>query len=94
MDVILTLYIAGHTARSRDAVKSMRRIVSMVGEGVNLSVVDVLDSPGLAERERIVATPMVVRESPEPVLRLVGDLTAWERVMRELELKEEEDSNE
>lgn len=50
-------------------------------------VIDVLERPQLAEDETILATPMVVKELPPPIRRIIGDLSDRERVLLGLDLR-------
>lgn len=74
---ILRLYVAGATARSREAVLRVRKLceIELAGD-YDLEVIDVYQQPILARDGQIVATPTLVREFPLPVCRLIGDLTA------------------
>ncbi|HEU5174338.1 MAG TPA: circadian clock KaiB family protein [Gemmatimonadaceae bacterium] len=89
-----TLYIAGDTARSRRAVVNFRRLADQRFSGrYELRVVDVQRQPERAEEERILTTPTLVREEPEPRRRVTGDLTDAEQVMVALALGGEEEDN-
>jgi circadian clock protein KaiB len=78
-----TLYVAGDTARSQHAYASLRRIcVQTLGDdGWEVELVDVTRDPDAAERERILTTPTVVKESPEPRRRITGDLSDADKVL-------------
>ena len=77
----LTLFIAGRTVRSVRAIRSVRRLFPEQREQtLGLEVVDVLDEPDRAEEAGIVATPTLVRRSPTPERRVIGDLTDSERL--------------
>lgn len=69
------LFITGHTARSVLAVRNAREILDEVYGEYELTITDTLENPDAAVRERIVATPVLIRRSPRPRLRIVGDLT-------------------
>ena len=77
------LYVAGDTARSQQAYASLRRICAQVlgDESWDVKLVDVTRDPDAAERERILSTPTVVKESPEPRRRITGDLSNTDRVL-------------
>ena len=78
----LKLYITGSTIRSEKAIGNLRRICEeSLDKEYELVIVDVLDHPQLAEDNRILATPTVVRESPEPKRRVIGDLSDREQVL-------------
>jgi circadian clock protein KaiB len=78
-----TLYVAGDTARSQQAYASLRRICAQVlgDDAWEVKLVDVTRDPDAAERERILTTPTVVKESPEPRRRITGDLSNTDRVL-------------
>jgi circadian clock protein KaiB len=59
----------------------------MLGERARLEVVDLRDRPEVAEQERILATPLLVRTEPLPVRRIVGDLSDPERIVATLGLR-------
>jgi len=83
----LKLYVAGHTARAHRAVEHLRAIIDPQIDGrYRLEIVDVLDHPDVAELERIVATPTLVKEQPEPLRRVIGDLSDRDEVLIALDL--------
>lgn len=70
------LYVAGQTERSRVALANLRSLCENHLESrYELDVIDVAERPDLAEKERILATPVVVRIAPLPQLRVIGDLS-------------------
>lgn len=84
---VLKLYITGRTPRAEQAITSIRGICERELAGLyELVVIDVLERPQLAENERILATPTLVRELPPPLRRVVGDLSDKERVLVGLDL--------
>jgi circadian clock protein KaiB len=73
---VLRLYVAGATARSREAVLCARRLCETELKGnAELKVIDVYQQPILARDGQIVATPTLVREFPRPLRRLIGNLS-------------------
>jgi circadian clock protein KaiB len=83
----LRLYIAGHTTRSQCAIANLRRICEEhLGGRYDLDVIDVLERPDLAERDRILATPTLIKDLPPPCRRVVGDLADTDRVVAGLNL--------
>ena len=80
----LKLYIAGQSLRSRAAQANLQRLLDAGHADYSLSVIDVLEQPGEAEAANIVAAPTLVKSSPPPVVRIVGDLSATAVVMRVL----------
>ncbi len=84
---ILKLYVAGQTSRTRQAIRNIHEICERsLGGMYDLVVIDVLERPQLAENERILATPTLVKELPPPLRRVVGDLSDRERVLIGLDL--------
>jgi len=83
VDVIqLRLYITGETSRSREAMMNLRRITKQIPEDLlDLEIIDVLEQPDLAEQERILATPTLIRSLPLPERRIIGNLKDSERVL-------------
>jgi circadian clock protein KaiB len=72
---VLRLYVAGATSRSREAILRARRLCDVEYRGrCTLEVIDVYQQPILARDGQIVATPTLVRESPKPVRRFIGNL--------------------
>nr|WP_207123899.1 circadian clock KaiB family protein [Halorhodospira abdelmalekii] len=90
--MILRLYIAGRTPAAERAIRNLERIVAeSYGEDAPacaIEVIDILERPQLAEDERILATPVVIKKLPPPVRRVVGDLSEREKVLIGLDLKE------
>jgi circadian clock protein KaiB len=72
---LLRLYVAGATARSRQAILRARELCETeFGGNCELEVIDVYQQPTMARNRQIVATPTLVKELPRPVRRLIGDL--------------------
>ncbi len=85
--VVLKLYIAGQTARSERAVSQARRLCEREFESrCELVIVDILEEPALAEQARILATPTLMKEGPQPARRVIGDLSDIDRVILALGL--------
>ena len=83
----LKLYLTGRTPRSQQAIDNLRGLMEeQFAEQYELEVIDVLEHPQLAEDDKILATPTVVRELPEPVRRVVGDLSSRDQVLLGLDL--------
>ena len=73
---VLRLYVAGATARSRQALLRVRRLCETELNGeYDLEVIDIYQQPILARDGQILATPTLVREFPRPVRRLIGNLS-------------------
>lgn len=81
------LYVAGKSARSVRALENLRALGEQaLAGGYRLEVIDVLEQPQRAEDDRVLATPTLIKESPAPVRRFIGDLSAWEQVLSDLEV--------
>ncbi len=76
----LTLYVTGQSARSQRAVANLRGLCAGLGELCELTVIDVLERPQLAEDERVLATPTLIRRRPLPLRRVIGDMSDREKV--------------
>lgn len=84
----LRLYIAGQTTRSLAALANLKRICDEHLEGrYRIEVIDLLERPQLARGDQILALPTLVRRLPEPIRKLVGDLSDTERVLVGLDLR-------
>jgi circadian clock protein KaiB len=85
---LLRLYVAGTTPKSVLALKNLRVICEEHLEGrYEIEVVDLLDAPQLAKGDQILALPTLVRRLPEPIKRIIGDLSNTERVLVGLDLQ-------
>ena len=81
----LELYVLEQSTKSRVALENIRRICAQLEPGTcELEVIDVIDQPQAAERASVVATPTLIKLSPPPVWRIVGDLSRPEAVLRAL----------
>lgn len=78
----LRLYIAGHTEKSVTALSNLRRYCEEHLKGqYKIEVIDLLRKPQLAEGDQILATPTLVRKVPEPIRKIIGDLSNEEKVL-------------
>ena len=84
------LYVAGQTERSQAAESNLRALCeSRLPGGYELEVIDATEQPGMAEEQRILATPTVVRLAPLPQRRVIGDLSDHQRAAYALGLPEQ-----
>lgn len=84
---MMRLYVAGQSTRSLAAIANLRRICDTHMPGrCTVEVIDLLRNPELAKADQIVAIPTLVRKLPIPVRRIIGDLSATEKVLLTLEL--------
>jgi circadian clock protein KaiB len=84
----LKLYVAGMTPRAVMAFRNLKKICEehLAGQ-YHIEVIDLLKSPALAKGDQIVALPTLVRKLPEPVRKIIGDLSNTERVLVGLDLR-------
>ena len=84
---VLRLFVAGATARSREAVLRVRRLCAAEPKGTcKLEVIDIYQQPKLARDNQIVATPTLIKELPLPVRRFIGNLLNTAGLFVELDL--------
>jgi circadian clock protein KaiB len=84
----LRLYVAGQTAKSLLAFANLKRICEEhLGGRYQIEVVDLMKNPELAKGDQIFALPTLVRKLPEPVRKIIGDLSNTERVLVGLDLR-------
>ncbi len=83
----LRLYVAGATARSRQALRRVYQLCEAeLKDNYELEVIDVYQQPELARDNQIVATPTLIKESPRPMRRFIGNLSNLTRLFGELDL--------
>jgi|SRR6478672_1908164 circadian clock protein KaiB len=84
----LRLYTAGQTPKSVLAFKNLKRICEEHMPGrYHIEVVDLMQNPRLAKEDQIVAIPTLVRKLPEPLRKIIGDLSDTERTLVGLQLR-------
>ena len=84
----LRLYVAGQTAKSTAALANLERLCKTHWEGrYEIEVVDLLKNPTLAAGDQILAVPTLVRKLPEPIKKIIGDLSNEARVLVGLDVK-------
>lgn len=87
-EYILRLYVAGQSARSINAIANLKRVCEEHLQGrYSVEVIDLLQTPQLAKGDQILALPTLVLKLPEPVKRIVGDLSNTDRVLVGLDIK-------
>ena len=85
--MLLRLYVAGSDSRSVEARRLCEQVVRRCRPvPCKLEIIDVLDDPRQAEQDQVLATPMLVRLDPPPVVRLIGGLWSADFVMEALQL--------
>jgi circadian clock protein KaiB len=84
----LRLYVAGRSAKSLTAFANLKKICEEHLKGhYTIEVIDLLEKPQLASGEQIVAIPTLVRRLPEPIRKIVGDLSNTEKTLVGLQLR-------
>ena len=84
---VLRLYVAGATARSRQAIMRVRQLCAAEPKGsCKLEVIDIYQQPKLAHDNQIVATPTLIKEFPRPMRRFIGGLLDTTGLFGELDL--------
>jgi circadian clock protein KaiB len=84
----LRLYVAGQTPRSIAAFANLKRICEEHLNGrYSIEVIDLIENPQLARGDQILAIPTLVRKLPEPVRKIIGDLSNTERVLVGLDIR-------
>ena len=85
---MLRLYVAGEASKSLTAFTNLKKICEEYLPGrYAIEVVDLAKHPELAQNDQIVALPTLVRKLPEPVRRVIGDLSNLDRVLVGMDLK-------
>lgn len=83
----LRLYVAGQTPKSLEAFANLKRICEEHLNGrYTIEVIDLSETPQLAKDDQILAIPTLVRRLPEPVRKIIGDLSDTDRVLVGLDL--------
>ena len=84
----LRLYVAGQTPKSLTAYSNLMQICENHLKGrYSIEVIDLLDQPQLSKGDQILAIPTLVRRLPQPVRKIIGDLSDTERVLVGLDLR-------
>ncbi len=85
---VLRLYIAGQTPKSVKAITNLKKICEENLQGrYKLEVIDLYQSPQLAQGEQIIAVPTLIKKLPPPLRRIIGDMSNTERVLVGLDLR-------
>ncbi len=84
---VLRLYVSGSTSKSALAVENIKRICEQhLKNRYDLEVIDIYQQPKLAREEQIVALPTLIKRSPPPLRRLIGDFSDLKKVLLGLDL--------
>ena len=85
---VLRLYIAGQTPKCMRAFTNLKRLCEEhLADRYRIEIIDLLQNPQLARGDQILAVPTLVRQLPEPVKKIIGDLSNTERVLVGLDLR-------
>jgi circadian clock protein KaiB len=83
----LRLYVAGQTPKSVAAIANLKKLCETHLPGrYTIEVVDLMKDPAMAQRHQIVAIPTLIRRLPEPLKRIIGDLSNAEKVLVGLDI--------
>lgn len=85
---LLRLYVAGQTPKCVRAFSNLKRICEEhLANRYRIEIIDLLQDPQLARGDQILAVPTLVRRLPEPMKKIIGDLSNTERVLVGLDLR-------
>jgi len=88
--VELRLYVAGQSPKSVQAIENLRRVCEEHLQGrYTIELIDLLEHPKLARGDEIIAVPTLVRRLPEPIRKIIGNLSDTEQVLVGLQLRPE-----
>jgi circadian clock protein KaiB len=88
VEYILRLYVTGTTPSSKRAIANLKKLCAEeLDAKYEIKVIDVLEFPQLAEDDRILATPTLIKALPPPLRRVIGDLSDNEKVLLGLDLR-------
>ncbi|WP_316836315.1 circadian clock KaiB family protein [Pedobacter nutrimenti] len=84
---ILRLFVAGASSKSIRAINNLQGILDeKLKNKYEMEIIDVHQQPEIVKRDDVVAVPMLIKKSPGPERRLVGDMSDTQRVLRGLGL--------
>jgi circadian clock protein KaiB len=85
---LLKLYVTGTSPRAEVAIANLRRICEQELRGqYELEIIDVVEHPQIAEDDKILATPTLIKQLPPPLRRVIGDLSDKDKVLLGLEVR-------
>jgi circadian clock protein KaiB len=88
--ILLRLFVTGSSQRSSRAIEAVQSLCrNHLGNAIEVEIIDVLEDPQKAEDDKILATPTLIRQSPGPRRRLVGDLSETDRIIELLGLRDQ-----
>lgn len=84
----LRLYVAGQTPKSIAAITNLKKLCDQHLSGrYEIEIIDLMKNPALAQRHQIIAIPTLIRQLPEPLKRIIGDLSNSEKVLVGLDIQ-------
>jgi circadian clock protein KaiB len=84
----LRLYVAGQTPKSLRAFENLKRLCEeYLANRYEIEIIDLMENPQLGQGDQILAIPTLVRRLPEPIKKIIGDLSNSERVLVGLDLR-------
>jgi len=84
---LLRLYVTGNSIRSQRAIANLFRIChEELSDQYKIEIVDVLEEPERAEKEKVLVTPTLIKQLPPPLQRIIGDLSNTDKVLLGLDL--------
>jgi len=94
MKYSLQLFVTGRTQSSRRAIDTLNTLCAeRLKDEHEIEIVDVLEFPQLAEQEKVMATPTLIKRLPTPSRRIIGDLSDHEKLLMGLDLPESKERN-
>ena len=84
----LRLYVAGQTPKSIAALANLKKLCQEhLKEQYNIEIIDLVRNPQLARKDQIIAIPTLVRNLPQPIKKIIGDLSNTEKVLLGLDVR-------
>ncbi|MFO8102355.1 MAG: circadian clock KaiB family protein [Dehalococcoidia bacterium] len=85
---LLKLYVTNMTPKIEDSIGKLRQVIcdQDLESQYELKIINILENPQLAEGDRVLATPTLIKELPAPVKRLIGDISNTDKVLVRLDL--------
>ncbi|MEG3436977.1 circadian clock KaiB family protein [Pannus brasiliensis CCIBt3594] len=84
---LLKLYIMGNSTKSQRAIANLFRICrEELSDRYTVEIIDVLEQPQVAEQDRILVTPTLVKQLPPPLQRIIGDMSNTQKVLLGLDI--------
>lgn len=84
---VLRLYVAGNSPRSQAAVENVRKICDeYLADRCELEIIDIYQDPAVVPEDLVLAAPTLIRRLPLPLRRVIGDMSAKEKVLIGLDL--------